>query len=136
MPLSSSVMHSLLACVVRWRRFRWQFRSKLIGEALDEKKQQALVNDFFAKVPAEAKALSGDVTVVSAMPLSDDEQAKAKQEIGADNVTFRVDPSILGGLVVRSGDRVVDGSVRSGLERDFTAPGLSIELNELIERAG
>ena len=88
---------------------------QLIGEALDEKKQQALVNDFFAKVPAEAKSLSGDVTVVSAMPLSDSEQAKAKQEIGADNVTFRVDPSILGGLVIRSGDRVVDGSVRSGL---------------------
>jgi F-type H+-transporting ATPase subunit b len=88
---------------------------QLIGEALDEKKQQALVNDFFAKVPAEAKSLSGDVTVVSAMPLSDSEQAKAKKEIGADNVTFQVDPAILGGLVVRSGDRVVDGSVRSGL---------------------
>ena len=88
---------------------------QLIGEALDEKKQQALINDFFAKVPAEAKSLSGDVEVVSAMPLSDKEQAAAKKEIGADNVTFRVDPAILGGLVVRSGDRVVDGSVRSGL---------------------
>lgn len=88
---------------------------QLIGEALDEKKQQALVNDFFAKVPADAKSLSGDVTVVSAMPLSDSEQAKAKKEIGADNVNFEVDPAILGGLVVRSGDRVVDGSVRSGL---------------------
>jgi len=33
---------------------------KLVGEALDEKKQQALINDFFAKVPAEAKSLSGD----------------------------------------------------------------------------
>lgn len=88
---------------------------KLVGEALDEKKQQALINDFFAKVPAEAKSLSGDVVVVSAMPLSDKEQAAAKKEIGVDNVTFRVDPAILGGLVVRSGDRVVDGSVRSGL---------------------
>ena len=88
---------------------------QLIGEALDEKKQQALVNDFFAKVPAEAKSLSGDVVVVSAMPLSDSEQTKAKKEIGANNVTFQVDPAILGGLIVRSGDRVVDGSVRSGL---------------------
>lgn len=88
---------------------------QLIGEALDEKKQQALVNDFFAKVPAEAKSLSGNVEVVSAMPLSEAEQNKAKQEIGAENVTFSVDPSILGGLIVRSGDRVVDGSVRSGL---------------------
>ncbi len=88
---------------------------RLIGEALDEKRQQALINDFFAKVPADAKALKGDVVVVSAMPLSDAEQAKAKKEIGADNVTFEVDPSILGGLIVRSGDKVVDGSVRGGL---------------------
>jgi F-type H+-transporting ATPase subunit b len=88
---------------------------QLIGETLDEKRQQALVNDFFAKVPAEAKSLKGDVVVVSAMPLSDAEQNKAKKEIGASNVSFQVDPSILGGLIVRSGDRVVDGSVRSGL---------------------
>jgi F-type H+-transporting ATPase subunit b len=88
---------------------------QLIGEALDEKRQQTLVNDFFAKVPAEAKSLSGSVEVVSAMPLSEAEQDKAKKEIGADNVTFTVDPAILGGLIVRSGDRVVDGSVRSGL---------------------
>jgi F-type H+-transporting ATPase subunit b len=88
---------------------------RLIGESLDEKRQQALVNDFFAKVPAAAKSLSGPVEVVSAMPLDEAEQAKAMQEIGSDDVTFTVDPTILGGLIVRSGDRVVDGSVRSGL---------------------
>lgn len=88
---------------------------RLIGETLDEKRQQALINDFFAKVPAEAKSLSGPVEVVSAMPLDDKEQAKARKEIGSDDVTFTVDPSILGGLIIRAGDRVVDGSVRSGL---------------------
>ncbi|MCB9452788.1 MAG: F0F1 ATP synthase subunit B [Anaerolineaceae bacterium] len=88
---------------------------RLIGETLDEKRQQALISDFFAKVPADAKSLSGSVEVVSAMPLSDAEQAKAKKEIGSDDVTFTVDPSILGGLIIRGGDRVVDGSVRSGL---------------------
>lgn len=88
---------------------------KLIGEALDQKRQQALIDDFFAKVPDSAKKLGGNVEVVSAMPLTDAEQAKAKQETGADQVTFTVDPSILGGLIVRSGERVVDGSVRSGL---------------------
>lgn len=88
---------------------------RLIGETLDQKRQSALVNDFFSKVPAEARTLGGDVEVVSAMPLSADEQAKVKSEIGAGNVTFTVDPGILGGLIVRSGDRVVDGSVRSGL---------------------
>lgn len=88
---------------------------RLIGETLDEKRQQALINDFFAKVPAEAKSMSGAVEVISAMPLSEEEQKRAKQEIGAEEVTFVVDPSILGGLVVRSADRVVDGSVRSSL---------------------
>lgn len=88
---------------------------RLIGETLDEKRQQALVNDFFAKVPAEAKSMSGAVEVISAMPLSDDEQKRVRKEIGASEMTFVVDPGILGGLIVRSADRVVDGSVRSSL---------------------
>jgi F-type H+-transporting ATPase subunit b len=88
---------------------------RLIGESLDQKRQSAIVSDFFTKVPAEAKKLGGDVEIVSAMPLSDDEQAKAKKEIGASNETFTVDPSIIGGLIVRAGDRVVDGSIRSSL---------------------
>lgn len=88
---------------------------RLIGEALDEKRQQALINDFFAKVPADVKSLSGDVEVISAMPLSDKEQDKVKKETKAANITFSVDPKILGGLIIRSGDHVVDGSVRSGL---------------------
>jgi F-type H+-transporting ATPase subunit delta len=66
-------------------------------------------------VPKDAKALSGNVEVVSAMPLDDKEQAKVKKETGANNVTFTVDPGILGGLIIRAGDKVVDGSVRSGL---------------------
>jgi len=88
---------------------------RLIGESLDKKRQTELVNDFFTRVPAEAKKLGGDVEIVSAMPLSADEQNKAKKEVGAANVTFTVDPDILGGLIVRAGDRVVDGSIRSSL---------------------
>jgi F0F1-type ATP synthase delta subunit len=38
-----------------------------------------------------------------------------KKEIGNSNVTFRVDPAILGGLIIRSDERVVDGSVRRDL---------------------
>mgnify|MGYP002623130433 CR=1 FL=1 len=45
----------------------------------------------------------------------DKEQARVKKEIGADDAEFVVDPAILGGLVLRAGDRVIDGSVRSGL---------------------
>ena len=88
---------------------------RLIGESLDEKRQQALINDFFSKVPADARSLQGPVEVVSAMPLSPEEQARVKTEIGVQDATFSVDPSILGGLVIRTEQRVVDGSVRSGL---------------------
>jgi F-type H+-transporting ATPase subunit b len=88
---------------------------RLLGEALDEKRQQTLINDFFSKVPADAKSLHGQVEVISAMPLDGDEQKRVKKEIGAKEVTFTVDPGILGGLVIRTEDRVVDGSVRSGL---------------------
>jgi F-type H+-transporting ATPase subunit b len=88
---------------------------RLIGATLDEKRQQTLITEFFTKLPANAKGLTGDVTVVSAMPLEAAEQTRVKSELGLQNATFTVDPSILGGLVVRSGDRVVDGSVRSGL---------------------
>ncbi len=88
---------------------------RLIGEALTEKRQQALVSDFFAKVPANARSLSGHIEVVSAMPLSDDEKARVQKEVGSKDLTYVVDPSILGGLVLRTGDHVVDGSVRSNL---------------------
>lgn len=88
---------------------------RLIGSGLDERRQQALVSDFFAKVPQGALSMAGDVEVVSAMPLSDAEKAKVQQETGASSVNFAVDPNILGGLIVRSADKVVDGSVRNSL---------------------
>ena len=88
---------------------------RLIGATLDEAKQQALVSDFFAKVPADARSLSGHVEVISAMPLNDDEKQAVQQQVGSSDLDFTVDPSILGGLVLRSEDHVVDGSVRSNL---------------------
>jgi F-type H+-transporting ATPase subunit b len=89
---------------------------QLIRESLvDQKRQEAIINDFFTRVPADAKNLNGNVEVVSAMPLSADEQNRVRGQLGAANVTFSVDPSILGGLVIRAGDRVIDGSVSSGL---------------------
>ncbi len=86
--------------------------NKLVGEALDEKRQRAIVADFFAQVPADVAGLSGDgVEVTSALPLTDAEQASVKSALSADVVDFKVNPSILGGLIVRVGDKVVDDSV-------------------------
>lgn len=90
---------------------------RIIGENLDTKKQKALVDGFISDLPAEAKGMGGSVEVISAMPLSDAEQKSVTKAIGADDATFSVNPAILGGLIVRSADRVVDGSVRSNLSK-------------------
>ena len=89
---------------------------RLIGDSLDAKRQQALIDDFFAKVPADARSLAGqNVEVVSALPLTDAEKAQIQSQTGAASTTYSVDPNILGGLVLRTDQRVVDGSVRSNL---------------------
>jgi F-type H+-transporting ATPase subunit b len=94
--------------------------SKLIGESLDRQRQEALIADFFAKVPAEVRSglagVTGEAQVESAVPLTPDEQARVKSELALTQVNFRVDPKLLGGLRVRVGDKVVDGSVAGQLE--------------------
>jgi F-type H+-transporting ATPase subunit b len=90
--------------------------NRLIGESLvDESRQKALISDFFSRVPDDARQLSGDVTIVSAMPLDDEEKGRIEGELSGANVSYQVDPNILGGLVIRSEERVVDGSIRSSL---------------------
>lgn len=85
--------------------------NRLVGETLDEKKQRSLISDFFSKVPEGVSAAGGTATVTSALPLTDDELAQVKSSLGADNVEVNVNPNILGGLIVRVGDQVVDSSV-------------------------
>ena len=94
--------------------------NKVVGATLDEQRQRALINDFFAKVPAEVRSglsdVAGKAIVTSALPLTDAEQATVRRDLSLAEIEFKVDPAILGGLVVRVGDRVVDGSVAGRLE--------------------
>jgi len=101
---------------------------RLIGDALDEQRQRALIQDFFSGVRSgkvvvlEGESLSGaSAEITSALPLTPEEQEAVKKDILSKvgtqaTVSFRVDPSILGGLVVRVGDKVLDGSVAGQLE--------------------
>lgn len=96
--------------------------NKLVGEALDEKKQRALVDEFFSGVKSgKVVVVDGDfkgdsAEVTSALPLTGEEQEAVKKNFSAKEVAFKVNPAILGGLVVKIGDKVLDGSVAGKLE--------------------
>jgi F-type H+-transporting ATPase subunit b len=102
---------------------------KLVGEALDERRQRVLLAEFFSGVQSgrvvvlEGEKLAGEkAQVTSALPLTRDEQEKVKSEVVAKmgekaEVEFRVDPAILGGLVVKVGGKVLNSSVGGQLER-------------------
>ncbi len=107
--------------------------NKLIGEALDEQRQRRLIDEFFSGIKAgrvvvlEEQELeqvkAGEVTAVvtSALPLTAEEQKAVSSSLAEQlgqvpRIEFKVDPAILGGLVIRVGDKVVDGSVGGRLE--------------------
>ncbi len=98
--------------------------NKVIGEALDEKRQHALIAEFFSGVRdgkitvVDPGSFAGaEAEVISALPLTDKEQAAVKKDFkGVSEIKFNVDPTILGGLVVRVGDKIMDASVAGKLE--------------------
>jgi F-type H+-transporting ATPase subunit b len=101
--------------------------NKLVGEALDEKKQRSLLDEFFSGVKSgklillDGANFQGEsAQVTSALPLSRDEEETVRRDVlakaGAKDISFRVDPTILGGLVIRVGDKVLDNSVAGKLE--------------------
>ena len=68
-------------------------------------------------VVLDSADFKGDSAVVtSALPLTNDEQESVKKNFNVKEVSFKVDPAILGGLVVKIGDKVLDGSVAGKLE--------------------
>jgi F-type H+-transporting ATPase subunit delta len=73
---------------------------------------------------AELARRRGEVTaeVTAASELSDEQkkaltEALGKSVSGKVQLDVRVDPAILGGLIVRVGSRMIDSSVRSKLQR-------------------
>ncbi len=101
---------------------------KIVGASLDEQRQHELLEEFFAGVKGKKvvvldqleAAQADQVEVISAVPLTDDEKRliteELKAKVGDAAITFKVDPSILGGLIIRVGDQVVDASVARQME--------------------
>lgn len=101
---------------------------KLIRESLDERRQRALIAEFFSGIRGgkvtllEGEKIAGaSAQVTSALPLTSDEQRILREEVESrigkgSAITFKVDPRLLGGLVISVGDKMLDGSVAGGLE--------------------
>jgi F-type H+-transporting ATPase subunit b len=106
---------------------------KILAETLDERRQRALLDEFFSGIKCgKISILDGNVfegsqaDVTSALPLTKEEQAVVKGEVlaclGEDAViNYHVDPHLLGGLVIRIGDKVMDGSVSGQLQGLYQA---------------
>lgn len=101
---------------------------RLIGEALDEQRQHSLINEFFSGIKSgkvavlEGASLSGSsAEITSALPLTDGEKETLRSDVLTKlgeqaTIAFRVDPNILGGLVIQVGGKVLDASVAGQLE--------------------
>ncbi|MEX0644701.1 MAG: F0F1 ATP synthase subunit delta [Parvularculaceae bacterium] len=81
---------------------------------------EAMVAAFFAILAMQRGEMSAEAT--SATPLNDEQLKRLRTEIEtivgkAINLTTRVDPELLGGLVVKVGSTMVDSSLKTKLNR-------------------
>jgi len=80
----------------------------------------AMIEAFLAELASRRGEVTAEVT--SAQPLSEAQLAALnetlRRSIGSRvSVDARVDPTLIGGLMVKLGSRMVDGSIRSKLQR-------------------
>lgn len=107
-----------------------QVRNFLLGLAREGLLDQAPeVIEAFAGYAAGSAAQALDATVTSAVALSEAQQKAVAGDLqkryGADlKVSFETDPSLIGGLIIRVGDQVLDNSLRtrlSAIQRNMLA---------------
>ena len=78
------------------------------------------VFDYFIELVKEEKKI-GRADVVTAVELSAEQKAKVEQKLldttkyETFEMNYSVDKSLIGGMVIRIGDRVVDGSIKTKL---------------------
>jgi F-type H+-transporting ATPase subunit delta len=101
----SPLVHDFLAVVARNRRLF---------------AVPAMIEAFLARLAARRGEINAQVT--AAQPLSDAQVAalneQLRRSIGSRvSVDVRIDPSLIGGMVVKVGSRMVDGSIKSKLQR-------------------
>lgn len=78
------------------------------------------VFDYFVELVKEEKKI-GKADVKTAIPLSDAQKAQVEKKLLATTpyetfeMNYEVDKSLIGGMIVRIGDRVVDSSIKTKL---------------------
>jgi F-type H+-transporting ATPase subunit delta len=80
----------------------------------------AMIEAFLAKLAARRGEVNAEIT--AAQPLTEGQLAalneQLRRSIGSRvTVDVRIDPALIGGMIVKVGSRMVDGSVRSKLRR-------------------
>jgi F-type H+-transporting ATPase subunit delta len=97
----------------------------LVGMLMDKSKLKELdaVSVEYQRLVDSQYGIEGAETVeiTTAIPLDEDEKLKLGKRLGemlGKPVTLRVsvDPALLGGLIIRAGDKLIDGSVRHRLQ--------------------
>jgi F-type H+-transporting ATPase subunit delta len=137
--LSAVVQDEALAATLQNPRMGSEEKAEVLsgicGEQLDEggrnlvaqlaqNRRLALlptIHGLYHELKAQAQQFA-DVEVLSAFELSDAEVdklvASLKQRLGMDvRVEAKVDESLIGGVLVRAGDTVIDSSVRGRLQK-------------------
>ena len=95
-----------------------------LARLLIERRRVGIVREILAHSDALADKASGIVRaeVITAIPVDDALEKRIRdslrKQLGQDvETTVRTDPSIIGGLVIRIGDRVIDDSLRTHLQQ-------------------
>ena len=92
------------------------------GIVVEKDRQNDLlpVFDYFIRRVKEFKRI-GAASVVSAVELSEEQKERLREKLLASTdyvmfeMDYQVDPALIGGMVIRIGDRVVDSSIRTRL---------------------
>ena len=93
---------------------------RLLVEHQRTTEMQAIRRDF-ERMADEASGMV-DVTLTSAVELAEADRRRYERELAERlgrqvRIHYRRDPELIGGALIQIGDRVVDGSVRSQLQR-------------------
>ena len=91
-----------------------------LAVVVDKDRQNDLmpICEYFIERVKEFKRI-GTATVTSAVELSEDQKTRLKEKLLASTkyvmfeMTYQVDPALIGGMVIRIGDGVVDSSIRT-----------------------